>query len=116
MLVLDSLIHHHIMYRPSNLMERKRIYSILPRVRVKPLQIAERDLDVSRILTLMGADNLDVCVAMLASNAILIYFLSFQHMPLYMHKVLSVLRELGPEKFSYQGEYLNCTDPLSSCF
>lgn len=28
----------------------------------------------------------------------------FQHVPLYMHKALSVLRELGPENFSYQGE------------
>lgn len=48
-------------YRPSNLTERKRVYSVLPNVKVKPLRIAESDLDVSRILTLMGADDLEVC-------------------------------------------------------
>ena len=48
------------MYRPSNLKERKRIYSVLPKVKVQPLQIAEKDLDVSRIVTLMGADVLEV--------------------------------------------------------
>jgi hypothetical protein len=30
--------------------------------------------------------------------------ISYQHVPLYMLKALSVLRELGPKNFSYQGE------------
>ena len=49
-------------YRPSNLKERKRVYSVLPKVEMQPLQIAESDLDVSLILTLMGADDLEVRV------------------------------------------------------
>jgi hypothetical protein len=31
-------------------------------VKVEPLQVTERDLNVSRILTLMGADDLEVRV------------------------------------------------------
>lgn len=93
-------------HRPSNLKERKRIYSALPRVTVQPLRIAESDLDVSRILTLMGADDLDVCETFFWQWNIRLKTIAVQHVPLYMHRVLSVLRELGPEKFSYRGEHL----------
>ena len=79
---------------------------MLPEVKVQPLQIAEKDLDVSRILTLMGADNLEVCAIVASWDNIQLKTILYQHVPLYMHKALSVLRELGPEKFSYQGEHL----------
>ena len=96
-------------YRPSNLIERKRIYGVLPKVRVQPLQIAERDLDVSRILTLMGADDMEVCLICCFIETYSAKTIPSQHVPLYMHKALSVLRELGPERFSYQGKHFNGT-------
>ena len=47
---------------------RKHAYSALPNVKVQPLRIAESDLDVSRIPTLMGADNLEVCLVVASSQ------------------------------------------------
>ena len=53
----------------------------------------------------MGADNLEVCATVASSTNIRLKTIPYQNVPLYMHKALSVLRELGPEKFSYKGEH-----------
>ena len=48
------------------------MYSGLEFVRVEPLRIAEQDLNASRMLSMMGADNLEVS----ASISTLILFLA----------------------------------------
>lgn len=72
-----------VLVSPSNLKARKRVYSDLKFVQVEALRIAEADLNATRMLSMMGADNLET-------------------MPLYMHSILSILRETGSEGFKYQ--------------
>lgn len=47
--------------RPSNLNRRRAVYKELKYVQVLPLRIAESDLNAARMLSLMGATNLEVC-------------------------------------------------------
>ncbi|KAG8841033.1 hypothetical protein FRB91_005426 [Serendipita sp. 411] len=74
-----------VLVLPSNLQTRKRVYSGLKYVSVKALKIAEKDLNASRMLSMMGADNLEAA-------------------PLYLHRALSILREMGSDGFNY-GEF-----------
>ncbi|KAG8816895.1 hypothetical protein FRC19_011719 [Serendipita sp. 401] len=74
-----------VLVSPSNLQTRKRVYSGLKYVKVKALKIAEKDLNSSRMLSMMGADNLET-------------------VPLYLHRALSILREMGSDGFNY-GEF-----------
>jgi len=50
------------MHSPSNLKTRRRVYSSLRFVRVEPLRVAEEDLNAARMLSMMGADNLEVSI------------------------------------------------------
>ncbi|KAG8782690.1 hypothetical protein FRC19_007403 [Serendipita sp. 401] len=74
-----------VLVSPSNLQTRKRVYSSLKYVDVKALRIVENDLNASRMLSMMGADNLET-------------------VPLYLHRALSILREMGSDGFNY-GEF-----------
>jgi len=47
--------------RPSNITRRRRDYAPLSNVEVHPLYLAEQDLTASRMLAIMGCDNLEVC-------------------------------------------------------
>ncbi|KAI1789043.1 hypothetical protein LXA43DRAFT_602122 [Ganoderma leucocontextum] len=66
----------------SSLARMRRVYSTLGNtVAVEPLQFSENELDAEAILSMMGVGMSDSA-------------------PLYMHRVLSILRELG-ETFTY---------------
>lgn len=73
-----------VLVSPSNLNTRRRVYSSLTHVKVEPLRISETDLNASRMLSMMGADNLET-------------------MPLYLFSAMAILREMGSDGFSYQG-------------
>lgn len=89
------------LYSPSNLKGRRVVYEQLKHIRVESLRIAEKDLNAARMLSMMGADDLEV---ERAYNHAVGYLLTsrFQKMPLYMHTALSILREMGSDKFSYK--------------
>ncbi|KIM21769.1 hypothetical protein M408DRAFT_29280 [Serendipita vermifera MAFF 305830] len=72
-----------VLVSPSNLKTRRRIYSGLKYVRVEPLRIVEQDLNAARMLSMMGAENLE-------------------NLPLYMQTLLSILREIGSDDFTYR--------------
>ncbi|KAG8831139.1 hypothetical protein FRC17_003588, partial [Serendipita sp. 399] len=72
-----------VLVSPSNLRTRSKVYSGLKHVQVKALRIAEEDLNASRMLSMMGADNLET-------------------VPLYLHTALSILREMGSDAFNYR--------------
>ncbi|KAG8749489.1 hypothetical protein FRC14_001329 [Serendipita sp. 396] len=74
-----------VLVSPSILQNRKRVYSGLKYVSVKALKIAEKDLNASRMLSMMDVDNLEAA-------------------PLYLHRALSILREMGSDGFNY-GEF-----------
>jgi len=44
--------------------KRKAVYKELKYVQVLPLKIAESDLNAARMLSLMGATNLEVCAVL----------------------------------------------------
>ncbi|PVF91524.1 hypothetical protein CPB86DRAFT_770568 [Serendipita vermifera] len=72
-----------VLVSPSNLNTRKKVYSNLEYVKVEALRISEKDLNASRMLCMMGADNLE-------------------QVPLYLHTALSILRDMGSDNFSYR--------------
>ncbi|PVF92780.1 hypothetical protein CPB86DRAFT_716798 [Serendipita vermifera] len=72
-----------VLVSPSNLNTRKKVYSNLKYVKVEALHISEKDLNASRMLCMMGADNLE-------------------QVPLYLHTALSILRDMGSDNFSYR--------------
>jgi len=55
-------------FSPSNLQTRRRVYSGLKYVHVEPLRIMEGDLNASRMLSMMGAESLEVLHLLLPSN------------------------------------------------
>ncbi|KAH7101544.1 hypothetical protein BKA62DRAFT_179305 [Auriculariales sp. MPI-PUGE-AT-0066] len=71
-----------VLCSPSNFTRRSRAYASLPNVRVAPLFLSERDLTADRMLAIMGCDNIET-------------------MPLYMHSVLLMIRNMGVDAFSY---------------
>ncbi|KAH7094198.1 hypothetical protein BKA62DRAFT_644786 [Auriculariales sp. MPI-PUGE-AT-0066] len=67
-----------------NLVNRRQAYANLSNVNVQPLLLSEADITVQRLLTLMGwSDD------------------AADKLPLYMHTILQIVREMGPEGFSY---------------
>ncbi|KAJ7165756.1 hypothetical protein C8R46DRAFT_899970 [Mycena filopes] len=71
-----------VLCSPSNINRRRRAYASLGRVRVKAMILSERDLTADRMLALMGCDDLE-------------------RIPLYMHIVLHIIRDMGVDGFSY---------------
>lgn len=92
------------MRSPSNIQTRRRVYSSLKYVTVEPLRVAEEDLNAPRMLSMMGADNLEV---MSSGYIILPEFMVdlSKVVPLYLHTALSILREMGSDGFTYKGAY-----------
>ncbi|KAJ6577804.1 hypothetical protein B0H19DRAFT_1370886 [Mycena capillaripes] len=78
-----ALPHVTVLCSPSNVNRRRRAYASLHQVRVEPLYLSEKDVTVDRMLALMGCDNIST-------------------MPLYMHMVLLIIRNMGVDAFSYQ--------------
>ncbi|PVF93467.1 hypothetical protein CPB86DRAFT_715372 [Serendipita vermifera] len=72
-----------VLVSPTSLQRRRKVYQNLPHVRVEALRIAEKELNASRMLCMMGADNLE-------------------QVPLYLHTALSILRDMSAENFIYQ--------------
>ncbi|PVF93461.1 hypothetical protein CPB86DRAFT_801212 [Serendipita vermifera] len=68
---------------PTSLKKRRTVYEDLKHVKVEPLRIAEKEMNAARMLSMMGADNLD-------------------RVPLYLRTALSILREMGSDKFDYK--------------
>ncbi|KZV91508.1 hypothetical protein EXIGLDRAFT_648219 [Exidia glandulosa HHB12029] len=73
-----------VLASPSNLNGRRRAYRSLPNVNVQPLYLAESDLTASRMLALMGWSEANI-----------------EAMPLYMHTVMQILRDMGNDGFNY---------------
>ncbi|KAJ7169013.1 hypothetical protein C8R46DRAFT_1191598 [Mycena filopes] len=71
-----------VLCSPSNVNRRRRAYASLGRVRVEAMTLSERDLTADRMLALMGCDDLE-------------------RIPLYMHIVLHIIRDMGVDGFSY---------------
>ncbi|KAH7101552.1 hypothetical protein BKA62DRAFT_179537 [Auriculariales sp. MPI-PUGE-AT-0066] len=67
-----------------NLANRRQAYANLENVDVQPLLLSEADITAQRLLTLMGwSDD------------------AAEKLPLYLHIVLQIVREMGPHKFTY---------------
>ncbi|KAH7104077.1 P-loop containing nucleoside triphosphate hydrolase protein [Auriculariales sp. MPI-PUGE-AT-0066] len=76
--------HITVLASSVNLANRRRAYANLQNVDVQPLLLGEADITAPRLLTLMGwSDD------------------AAEHLPLYMHTILQIVREIGPEGFSY---------------
>jgi len=88
--------------RPSNLKTRRNVYAELPGVDVQPLYLSEGNLNAGRMLTMMGCDDIEVCTHWIAN--IDRADISVQHMPLYMHTALGILREMGSDGFDYKSK------------
>ncbi|KAJ7151964.1 hypothetical protein C8R46DRAFT_1121634 [Mycena filopes] len=71
-----------VLCSPSNINRRRRAYAPLTRVLVAPMSLSEQDLTADRMLSLMGCDDLE-------------------KMPLYMHIVLHIIRNMGVDGFNY---------------
>ncbi|KAJ6457625.1 hypothetical protein C8R45DRAFT_563581 [Mycena sanguinolenta] len=71
-----------VLCSPSNINRRRRAYASQPQVRIEPLYLSEMDLSADRMLALMGCDNIET-------------------MPLYMHTVMMLIRDIGFDAFSY---------------
>ncbi|KAH7101553.1 hypothetical protein BKA62DRAFT_703329 [Auriculariales sp. MPI-PUGE-AT-0066] len=67
-----------------NIANRQRTYGSLKNVNVQPLLLGEADITAHRLLALMGWSE---------ENA--------DKLPLYMHTILQIVREMGAEAFSY---------------
>lgn len=72
-----------VLASPTHLSRTTQAYSRLPGVSVKPLLLAENELTAGHMLALMGWHD----------NAV--------GMPLYLHRVLQLLRASGTDHFSY---------------
>ncbi|KAH7101548.1 P-loop containing nucleoside triphosphate hydrolase protein [Auriculariales sp. MPI-PUGE-AT-0066] len=68
-----------------NMANRHRTYAHLHNVDVQPLLLGDADITAPRLLALMG----------LSDDAM-------ENLPLYMHTILQIVREIGPENFSYE--------------
>ena len=76
----------------------RRIYSVLPNVRVEPYRLTPQNLTVSRILSLMQVD----ITAVRRRGKIK---LTAQPVPLYLGQALGVLQDLGADGFSLDEFY-----------
>ncbi|KAH7101551.1 P-loop containing nucleoside triphosphate hydrolase protein [Auriculariales sp. MPI-PUGE-AT-0066] len=67
-----------------NIANRRRTYAHLPNVDVQPLLLGDADITAPRLLALMGmSDDAE------------------KTMPLYMKTILQIVRDIGPDGFSY---------------
>ncbi|KAJ7124629.1 hypothetical protein C8R43DRAFT_1240942 [Mycena crocata] len=82
MLTHAALPQVTVLCSASNINRRRHAYASLHHVRVEPLSLSEKDLTAERMLAIMGCDNLDT-------------------MPLYMHTVLLIIRNMGVDAFNY---------------
>ncbi|EJD43832.1 hypothetical protein AURDEDRAFT_185401 [Auricularia subglabra TFB-10046 SS5] len=72
-----------VLASPSNIAGRRRAYAGLRNVDVRPLYLAESELTAPRMLALMGWSD------------------DSERMPLYLHTVMQIVRDIGCEDFSY---------------
>ncbi|RCI08864.1 hypothetical protein L249_4989 [Ophiocordyceps polyrhachis-furcata BCC 54312] len=73
---------------PTNLVRIRNIYSALPNLTVEPLQLDERDLNTKRMLDLMAVSSSTQAGSAAAGGG----------MPLYLHVVTRILRDLRLEQ------------------
>ncbi|KAH9427500.1 hypothetical protein MCOR02_012130 [Pyricularia oryzae] len=78
---------------PTNIRTIQRVYSKIPNVAVEPLRLNERDLNTTRMMSLMAVNN---------SKGI----------PLYLHVILRILRDLRIEQQEQSDTADECIPPF----